>query len=128
MKDDEKNRILAEYAGFTHHTNKDTPVQLFGHIEPTETFDFEYWLEPDGTEPIECPDLIHSLEACIEYLVPKAKPETINLIPYVDVSGWSCILIPKGWKLGGTGFTDTPYPADAFCNAILKLIEADNGE
>ena len=115
MTDQEINKKLAEWAGFT----------VKNYPEPRVYLGEKAWFSPDGlffSGLINFIDFTNDLNACFKWLVPKLQR-------------WEMGNNPAGDILAIVASKETVYPCEfiskeparALCGAIFELIESDNG-
>ena len=109
MTDQEKNEVLARWAGFTPGECKILCCQA------------AHWLSPDNTlwHGV-LPDFLHSLDAQAKWLWPKLEDWGIGLRG--DGSRFFGYASLNGVEIQDSGTT----PAEACAEAILSLIGKDN--
>ena len=116
MKDDEKNRILAEYAEFVEGDIKKHYYYGIGGDRLPK------WEEPGKEWHIKLPNFARSMDACIKWLVPEA----IKRFGALDVYYAFCDAMYEAIEKKEFSTEKALYdgkPALAFCLAIEKLID-----
>ncbi len=113
MTDQEKNEVLAKWAGFAKIGYQNTPDWILA----------DRWVYPNTDRRADLPDFLHSLDAQAKWLLPKLRGYHITRdaltggATEVTVWGETCI---------GTS-CKAPTPAEACAEAILSLIEKHDG-
>ena len=99
MTDQEKNKVLARWAGFEPQASTDSPNALAPDI---------YWIHREAQETFgDLPDLLHSLDALFKWVVPQLE--------------WAIRMeVLRGW------IDSTHHTGESLAEAILSLIGEDD--
>jgi len=133
VNEQELNRKLAEWAGFTYIKHY---VPSYGYTEENDPDPLyvELWSNPNA-EPVDLhwdfgmsnfePNFTQSLDACFKWLVPKLKQEglmiTVNMLGSISEK-WDCRLHKGYFPNIAICLEEAEIPALALCLAIEKLI------
>jgi len=119
MNEQELNKKLAEWAGFTYKFGK----EMWNYERYKETN--AWWEAPNGRRFKDLPDFTQSLDACFKWLVPNLFDKSYSVIITQDLAraiGY-VRLLEEGRQFDAT---DNHNPALALCLAIEKLIDNKN--
>jgi len=117
-QEQEINEELARWAGFYWFEAKaklSSPESF-----ATEVYQCKGWHYPDGSNCFELPDFVHSLDACLKWLVPKIDGYRItgrDNKPKAIAEAWRNL--PNFISV----IAEAETPALALCLAIKKLKE-----
>ncbi len=109
MTDQEKNGVLAKFAGFTHWDDDDPK-------NPSRSGRVGWYLPDAGTlaSAVPLPDFLHSLDALFKWVMPEAIKRYGTAKVYIALRDWAFRVMVT---------TEAPSP-EACAEAILSLISA----
>ena len=114
MIDAEKNERLLEFAGIQYMGRADNSLGEHG----------ECWLYPDRSICFTVPDLLHSLDALFEHVVPKLT--MCNVSGFAGLFTWNVCCLSESLAYGIATVDIGPTNKDAalaLAEAVLKMLE-----